>query len=89
METNDPPVDTNRCPSDPGGMSGEVDHAGEDGGGSDTVRHVPNTETVSNHEETKVIYHIDDEETPYKVTVSASNFNSINTKMTFITIDKL
>ena len=88
MEPNNPPVDTNRCPSDPGGMGGEVDHTGEDGGGSDTVRHVTNAETASNHEETKVIYHIDDEETPYKVTVSASNPESIHNKMAFIIITK-
>ena len=59
------PADTNLHPSD---TASGVDNFENDGTG-DMLRHGISGDTILLQEETKVIYHIDEEETPYKVTV--------------------
>ena len=58
-------ADTNLRPSDTTLKEDNVEH---DGAG-DILRHGILGDTNLTQEETKVIYHIDEEETPYKVTV--------------------
>jgi hypothetical protein len=62
------PDETNMRPSD---SASGVDNV-ENEGASDNFRQCVSGETNPPQEETKVIYHIDEEETPYKVTVRTS-----------------
>ena len=67
MEQNNP-LDTSLRPLD---ISAQTDNEGTVGA-ADNSRQGVSGDTNANQEETKVIYHIDEEETPYKVTVGES-----------------
>ena len=64
MDQNNP-LDTSLRPLD---ISAQTDNKGTVGE-ADNSRQGVSGDTNANQEETKVIYHIDEEETPYKVTV--------------------